>query len=126
MKRARFDFPATLSCEYVVREAPGAPTRAILLLHGYTESADRMMRRCESAMPPGALVVAVNAPFQVPVAVADGYRMGYSWYFYDFRTDEYVVGPETSIRMLSALMASLGAAELPVTLVGFSQGGYLA
>jgi predicted esterase len=52
--------------------------------------------------------------------------MGYSWYFYNFESDEYVIGMETALQFLVAGIEKLGYGSLPLRIVGFSQGGYLA
>ena len=52
--------------------------------------------------------------------------MGYSWYFYDFKTDEYIIDMETAIQYCIGLIRQLDLDKLPLRIIGFSQGGYLA
>jgi predicted esterase len=51
---------------------------------------------------------------------------GYSWYFYNPETDEYLLDMQSSLEFLAGLLKHLGFATTPTTVIGFSQGGYLA
>lgn len=125
---------ATHVADYAIRESKGAPRRLILLLHGFTQDGAGMLRRCESVLSApeleDALVLAPCGPYpmprQAPARSERSFDVGYSWYFYDVHRDEYFIDMEVAIRYLEALIADLGARDLPATVVGFSQGGYLA
>jgi len=113
--------------DYVLREPEsGGPSELILLLHGYGESGGSLLRRLQAALPPEALVLAPNAPFPFAEKTEERYRMAYSWYFYDFQTDEYVIDMKTSLGFLATGIEKLGYSSLPLRIIGFSQGGYLA
>lgn len=123
--------PGIHVADYAVREPrQKGPARLILLLHGYTQSGASMMRKCEplfsSTEFDDALIVAPCGPYPLPRRTESGYSVGYSWYFYDPFTDEYFIDMEIALRYLEALLESLGARALAATVIGFSQGGYLA
>lgn len=99
----------------------------VIALHGYQDHALSMMRRIgwwEKELP--FQVLAVNAPFPVPIWAADGFKEAYAWYFRDTDRGFTIVSPnETALRVYQ-LVDSLGLAKLPSMIFGFSQGGYLA
>lgn len=98
-----------------------------MLLHGYQESGERMFQKLESSIPPDLEVIAPNGPFPLPEPLKEGgYRVGFSWYFYDDTKDEYYIDPGISVVYLRNLLHELGLASRPLRAIGFSQGGYLA
>jgi predicted esterase len=125
METGRSKIPGVLVCDYVRRKVEN-PRGAVLLLHGYQESGERIFRRLESSIPPDLDVVAPNGPFPLPERVEEGYRVGFSWYFYDDLKDEYFIDPEVAVVYLRNLIHDLGLARCPIRAIGFSQGGYLA
>jgi predicted esterase len=110
--------------------APHDPKRLVVLLHGYEQSGDKMMEKLKGVVPNDAAVLAPNGPFPVPRRTETGYRMGFSWYFWNPFTDEYYVDMEIAVGFIAELVrdlvSQLPSPELPITLIGFSQGGYLA
>ena len=122
----RMKIPGYWIADYEERRPEGIPDQIILLLHGYSESGGGIFKKLEPLLPEKALVIAPNGPFPIPQRTPEGYRMGYSWYFYNPATDEYVFDMDTGIRFLRGLLEQLKLPNLPVRLIGFSQGGYLA
>ncbi|MCM2277412.1 MAG: hypothetical protein NDJ89_04995 [Oligoflexia bacterium] len=126
----RFEIPGVVISDCMLRRpASGVARRLYLLLHGYEQSGAYFFRKCAgtiAAADPEALIVAPNGIFPLPRKEGDRYTVGFSWYFYDFSSDEYFIGMEPAVVFLQGLVARLEARELPVTLIGFSQGGYLA
>jgi predicted esterase len=116
---------ASLPVDYLLRK-PAVPREVILLLHGYSQTGAKIFGKLEPFCPRDAAVLAVNGPFLTPVRTESGYSAGYSWYFYNPITDEYAVDMQTGVEYLAALLAQLGLDSLPIRVVGFSQGGYLA
>ncbi len=101
------------------------PKEVILLLHGLGERGKRIYRKLLPALPSDALVLAPNAPFPVPRK--DGKKdYGYSWYFYDKVQQEYFINQNLAKFWLRDLLQIENPKALPVTIIGFSQGGYLA
>jgi predicted esterase len=85
-----------------------------------------MMEKLGSVIPSDAAVLSPNGPFPLPRRTDSGYRLGFSWYFYNPHTDEYLVDMEIGAGFVAHLISQLGLAHLPTALIGFSQGGYLA
>ncbi len=116
---------APLPMDAVV-ERPANASQVIVLLHGYTQSGALMAKKLRSALPADAAVFAPNAPFPVIDRKERTVRIGFSWYFYDGRSDEYLVPPDTAIRFVQGGLEAHGLSLLPVTWIGYSQGGYLS
>jgi predicted esterase len=107
------------------------PGRVFLLLHGYTQTGEKMLSRLELMISrlevgPNALIIAPNAPYPIPERKPEGWKAGFSWYFYDFSTDEYFIDMENAMTYLQGLIDHYGLQGIPTTVIGFSQGGYLA
>jgi predicted esterase len=80
----------------------------------------------KDTFPKDALVLAPNGLFPIPQRTEAGYKVGFSWYFYDPTPQEYFVDMNPAIYFLKAGIEKLGLAALPKRIIGFSQGGYLA
>src|SRR5262249_30506365 len=117
--------PSFLFADFVLKQ-PVSAKRLLVLLHGYEESGSRIFEKLKDAMPEDAAVLAPNGPFPIPRRSDGGYRMGFSWYFYDASTDEYFIDMEIGVGFVTRLVEELGLSALPTTLIGFSQGGYIA
>ena len=135
----RFHVPGKLISDVLVGKPEGGakPTRIFLLLHGYLQDGPSMARRLESAIEGWeestgghALVLAPSGSYPIPERTEKGYHVGYSWYFYDFSTDEYYIDMENSVLLLNGIIAQAeketSVVNLPITVIGFSQGGYLS
>lgn len=102
------------------------PKRLILLLHGYQQNAELIFTMMADTAPADCVVLAPDAPFPVPQKRENGYHMGFTWYFFDPETKVYYLDMEQALRYLTALVDQMGYANLPTTVIGYSQGGYLA
>jgi predicted esterase len=157
----RFQVPGKLISDVAVRAPVGGDnaTRIFLLLHGYSQDGQHMLKRLETPIAEWekqsgghALILAPSGTYPIPERSENGWHVGYSWYFYDFTTDEYYIDMENAVSLLNGIIAqathgtvahapsgSVGQAgdggiaaragvqkTLPVTVIGFSQGGYLA
>lgn len=105
---------------------PNDAKRLVVLLHGYEQSGEKMMEKLKGVIPEDAAVLAPNGPFPLPRRTESGYRIGYSWYFWNPITDEYYIDMEIAVGFIQGLIEELALPDLPITLIGFSQGGYLA
>jgi len=125
----RIEVPGSYVCDYQIRSSEN-PSRLVLLLHGYTLAGPWMLSKCGPALPPelekNSVILAPNAPFPIPEKTKDGYKVGFSWYFYDPAIDDYFIDMKVACRFLIEMIRKLGFENLPVTIIGFSQGGYLA
>lgn len=108
-----------------LHQGQGAGT--VILLHGYQDHALSMTRRMGwlGADLPFS-ILAVNAPFPVPIWKPEGFVEAYSWYFRDTTRDLMIVNPAESAKKVAAIAELTGVDKGPIILFGFSQGGVLA
>jgi predicted esterase len=126
----RLQIPGYWIADYIYK-VQNNPKELILLLHGYSESAEKIFDRLINYLPSTAAVLAPCGLFPIPQRKGGDtqkveHEMGYSWYFYNFRTDEYVIDMGSAIHYLIGLIRELKLEHLPLRIIGFSQGGYLA
>ncbi len=105
---------------------PENPTSITLLLHGYNERGLRIFRKLKRHLPEDTYIVAPNGPFPLPRIKPDRLDFGYAWYFFDKFTQRYEVDQSLITDLLITLLHDINPDNLPVTIIGFSQGGYLA
>lgn len=110
----------TIECQ------PVEATSITLLLHGYNERGLRIFRKLKRALPHNTHIVAPNGPFPLPRVKTERLDFGYAWYFYDRFTQNYHVDQELVVGLLTQLLEQINPKGLPVSIIGFSQGGYLA
>lgn len=102
------------------------PKRVMLLLHGLGERGKRIYRKLLPSLPEDALILAPNAPFPIHRKKHTKIDFGHSWYFYDSFEDKYFINQDLAKFWLRDLVKRENPNQLPVTIIGFSQGGYLA
>ena len=128
--KSRLKIPGAWISDYILK-LPENPSELILLLHGYSESGEKIFDRLEKYLPQTAAVLAPCGLFPIPQRKGGDtqkveHEMGYSWYFYNFRTDEYFIDMDPAVQYCLGLVRQLNLNHLPTRLIGFSQGGYLA
>lgn len=121
----RWAYEAHAISDGVVRRSTEAK-EVILLLHGLSERGRRIYRKLFPYLPPEAIILAPNAPYPLPTVKTDRMDYGYTWYFFDRFTREYYIPMDVAISSLLAILKIENPQNLPVTIIGFSQGGYLA
>lgn len=102
------------------------PKEVILLLHGLGERGKRIFRKLLPYLPQTALIIAPNAPFPIPRPNERRMDYGHSWYFYDKLEKKYFINQDLSKFWIRDLVSLENSQSLPVTIIGFSQGGYLS
>ena len=114
-------------------EGFGADDGLVVCLHGYQDHALSMIKRLgwwdanlESEMALPFQVLAVNAPFPVPVRTKAGFIEAYAWYFRDTDRGFTIASPQQTAERVAELLTEIGVAGRPIVIFGFSQGGYLA
>lgn len=115
-----------LEFDYFIREPQGKPERLFLLLHGFSQRGEKLLKKLSPILPANAAVVSPNAPFPAPFKIDNGYLEAYAWYFYLSKENRFVIPPGPAVKALKNLVTKLGYQNLPITIIGFSQGGYLA
>ena len=126
MSIQRAKLPVDLFADYHAR-LPESPARLFVLLHGFDQLAEKLYQKFEPYLPEqGHAILAPNGPFPIPRRTDQGYRLGCSWYFYDASRDDYYMDMSIGVKFVSELIKRLSLSHVPTTLIGFSQGGYLA
>lgn len=111
--------------------APEKPAQLVILLHGYLLRGEWMYRKLERAIPDNAVILSPSGPFPLirrkpGEGPSDSLAIGYTWYFYDKNVDEYLIDMRVGTDFVVNLVRHLKLDTLPTTLIGFSQGGFLA
>ena len=101
------------------------PKEAFLLLHGLTERGRRIYRKLLTAIPEGSLIIAPNGPFPMPRMKENKMDMGYAWYIFDRFEGKYIINKTWAISCLKEIVKISNPQKLPLTIIGFSQGGYV-
>ncbi len=109
-----------------VKRPVAEPRQVILLLHGLAERGRRIFRKLLPYLPEDALILSPNGVFPLPRQTDDGMRVGYTWYLFDRVKKSYVIDQTQARIWLRDLVTMNNPRHLPVTIIGFSQGGYLA
>lgn len=125
MTEEKWQFTSFAQMEGVIRRVE-KPQEVILLLHGLGERGKRIYRKLLPYLPKNALVLAPNAPFPIPRHKEGRMDFGHSWYFYDKFERKYFINQDLAKYWLRDLLKLENPQGLPVTIIGFSQGGYLA
>ena len=118
------NLPINLDIGYHSNEVEN-PKEVFLLLHGYMLDGKFMFDVLKQYLPEDALIISPNGPFLIPQKKDDGFRACYSWYFFDPIKKSFYVNFEPAANMLSSLLETVSP-DLPVTVIGYSQGGYIA
>ncbi len=124
-KSESWQFTSFVQLEGVARRVDN-PQEIILLLHGLGERGKRIFRKLLPYLPADALIIAPNAPFPIPRQKEERLDFGHSWYFYDKFEQKYFINQDMAKFWLRELIKIENPKSLPVTIIGFSQGGYLA
>lgn len=111
--------------EYDLISPPGA-TRTYVLLHGFYENAPIIKEKLLPLLPKDANVLIPNGCFPLPKRRPVGWDLYFSWYFFDEATQNFYVEYDFPAGVLEKLVKQLGLDNNPITIIGYSQGGYLS
>ena len=111
---------------YLSHQKGKSLNRIYLLLHGYSQTGEYIFNKLENIIPDNSLIVSPNGPYPLIEKKETYYKKRFAWYFYDNFQDEYYIFPQTAAELVSGLLKDLNPGGIPVTIIGFSQGGYLA
>ncbi len=101
-------------------------TRNFLVLHGFYENAPIIKEKLFSLIPKNSNILIPNGCFPLPKRRSDGWELFFSWYFYDEKKQEFYVEYDFPAGVLEKLCQQLLPSDLPLTIIGYSQGGYLS
>lgn len=102
-----------------------SPKRRVLLLHGYQQRGETILKLLGPCFDEDTHVIAPNGFFPMAYRAGNNFRLGYTWYFFDPATGVYAVPMDPALTYLETFWATLDLPALPLTVVGYSQGGYL-
>ena len=122
MKRAKIFCESICDYELIDKSSE----KLYLLLHGYAESAKKIIYKTEHILDQDASILAPNGPFPLPVRLEDRFKLTYAWYFFDTIKKEYYIDHEYPSQFLKGLTQQVQPKASEVIILGFSQGGYLA
>jgi predicted esterase len=113
---------------------PGSNSELILLLHGYQDKGERLYRNLQKILPVDSTILAPNGIFPLPYkkenqdeTAIPRLKLAYGWYFYDSFEKTYHINQAPACQMLQQLVQELFPTPFTkLTIIGFSQGGYLA
>ena len=110
--------------------------RLIIFLHGFSNDAIFMTRKFTSMISDplfkDCAFFSLNGPFPV---IEKGnnkdiqkkkWKIGFAWYLYDRGENFYYYTQDTAASFIMAALKSLHLNDIPSTVIGYSQGGYLA
>lgn len=111
-----------------------------ILLHGYSESAKviykRLGQKINKLKGENCKIIAINGLFPLvrPFEILKNNEknreekniLGFAWYFYDSSKDQFLIDYEVPAKTISHWINHINPNNLPVTIIGYSQGGYLA
>lgn len=123
------EVPAKLPMSYRHWQPPNT-TRLAIFLHGYADHGGSFLRRLFPKGWPTELenvaLLAPNGLFPVPVKTEEGWREAYSWYFFDEAKMRMLISPDFAVTGIQTLLKQHGLEDTEKTIIGFSQGGFLA
>lgn len=97
-----------------------------LLLHGYLLDGEYMFNKIGKHLPKDSLIIAPNGPFTVPFKKGEEYLPKYAWYFYDPNKKTFYINYEPAAEYVKKVLKLYNPDSKPVTVIGYSQGGYLS
>ncbi len=100
--------------------------RILLALHGYQLDGRFMHKRFAPLADSKTKVIAPNAPFLVPLKKREGWEPRFGWYFYDSSKKNFYINYGPAAQWLADLLKLKNPNNRPVTVLGYSQGGFLA
>lgn len=115
-----------LKVTYCERLNPTGTDRTIILLHGYGETKERMMRKvAEPLVAHARRWISLSAPFPCPQLTPKGPKPGYAWYFRSLKHQVTMIPPQDCQKVFQRFVAQVQLNSSPVVIIGFSQGGYI-
>ncbi len=101
--------------------------KGLLVLHGFSDRGDAARKRMLGTdTVKGFHVLTPNALFPYPIKANHHYKEAYAWYFRDPNSGLQIIAPELAAECLLKLVEQLQLQSLSWTILGFSQGGFLA
>ncbi len=119
------NLPIELDFGYHTKEVK-EPKRIYLLLHGYMLDGQFMLDVLNNYLPKDANIISPNGPYLVPYKKGKSFFPRYSWYFFDPVKKSFYINYDPAANLLKTMIDELNPDKLPITIIGYSQGGYIA
>lgn len=100
--------------------------RVYLFLHGYGENAEVFYKRTLKSFTPQHRSLFLNGIFPIPTIRQDIVLYQYAWYFYNPVENKYFIDFNAPVESIQKLLAQIIPSDKKLTIIGYSQGGYLA
>ncbi|MGI4993104.1 acyl-CoA thioester hydrolase/BAAT C-terminal domain-containing protein [Halobacteriovorax sp. GFR7] len=104
--------------------------KTLLVLHGFAQNNEQIKENIVDKLSPQILesfrILIPNGVFPIPKIRPKQITYRYSWYFYDHTRQKYYIDMSTPIEALGNFLKAKDIEFKDVTIVGYSQGGYLA
>lgn len=109
-------------------DSPEKEAKGVLLfLHGFAQSSIFMRKKFISEIKKRKLDTDYTLLWpNGPIPLMGKKELRFAWYLFDSETKTYLTPPENSIQLIQGLVNELKLDKLPLWIVGYSQGGYLA
>jgi phospholipase/carboxylesterase len=112
------------------RPDDGGDGSLVVALHGMGMSAEAFAETALALAPPAASVLVPQAPLPFEMRTAKAMRQGNGWYVYTGEDEAFLASmrrtEEWLVRQIDFAVADHGLDAKNLSLLGFSQGGYLA
>jgi predicted esterase len=105
---------------------PENPKRVFLLLHGYMLDGKYIFDKLKKILPEDCAIVAPIGPFMVPYKKREEYVQRFAWYFFDPKKKVYYIDFGPASEFIKSILLDLDLLNNSITVIGYSQGGYLA
>ena len=105
---------------------PVSPKRVYILLHGYKQSGEYIFKQLKDQVGDDCAIIAPNGPFFIPIEKKGEYQMRYGWYFFDPIKKTYFIDFNPAADFVKSMLIEMDLIKKPMTIIGYSQGGYLA
>ncbi|PIP88808.1 MAG: hypothetical protein COW01_00035 [Bdellovibrionales bacterium CG12_big_fil_rev_8_21_14_0_65_38_15] len=115
--------PSQYRVDYLF-EDHGGPV--YICLHGYGQSGDNFYSLIKSALPENSTILVPNGPYPLPGKARTIECLGFAWYFYDSKSQQYYVPYDIPANIVKDLIDHLNLTDRKKIIIGYSQGGYLA
>ena len=126
-KNQRILIPAKTEVDYFLK-LPHNDQPLLIFLHGFGETFGHLLRHFKHKIPKDYGILAVNGIFPLPEKKFDSpeWKVRFCWYFYDSAKKEYFINQRYPAEVLSNLIKELNLEKYSKSIIGYSQGGYLA
>ena len=98
----------------------------IILLHGYGQNCEEIQEQLNDILNPKYYWIIPNGLFPIPKKRRDSILYRYAWYFYNELKQKYYIDFNYPKEVLSNFINIIDPQKRDLTIIGYSQGGYLA